>query len=692
MQRSGDQDLIGAFPSRPALQAAAFAHHQIEKGIAMNDFASATVVATASVDPSYAHLRTAGFATAGDGGGALYKRVATQPAHIGKIQSADGAWWEIAEPDVDVRMLGAKNDGSANATSIIQAALDVFGVITIAAGTYLINSLTIGSNKTIRTDGPRTILQQAAGQPPGTWPIVVAGSHVDLWPSGIKIIGNIATDTGEQYHAVLVRGATHISNIKLGDIHAKNIRGDGLLVGGLATARVDNLVFGDVLGENILRNAVSITGGENIAGGHVQANACGLFTVDLEPNPNSQPIRSVTLRSVKGAAVGLVGLDAQQTVEGVDIGVVDLDPSHTADSTPSYGRRATTVIYGIQGRNLRDARIRRFKARDISHAPFRYVYNLGELMGDAITFDHIDIVGCNGGETTYNALFQAQAVKRIIIGGGQAILLDATKKVLLGGLDSGIATTPDITLTTNGQVASACVRGRYRVEVNSAAGLNHIGDTKAVATAPGALASSFANGATVDGIVLATNDLVLIAGQTDARENGLYRVNATGAPTRLVTTGSGYFGGYVVIRQGTANAGKFFRCTNISVPVVGTTDITFAVLTSFDAYAFLRCASGRVEFSNIVLGRLAGFSTDMTFANLTATCGTFLFNTGADRHVAFDATLNGDYYALGSTARDHMKALRAGPVNLWTDGGIKLRVKNGIPTSDTDGIIVGTQS
>lgn len=40
-------------------------------------------------------LETRGYAAAGDGGGALYKKVVSEPAHAGKVQSADGAWWEL---------------------------------------------------------------------------------------------------------------------------------------------------------------------------------------------------------------------------------------------------------------------------------------------------------------------------------------------------------------------------------------------------------------------------------------------------------------------------------------------------------------------------------------------------------------------------------------------------------------------
>lgn len=48
----------------------------------------------------------------------------------------------------------------------------------------------------------------------------------------------------------------------------------------------------------------------------------------------------------------------------------------------------------------------------------------------------------------------------------------------------------------------------------------------------GALATAFENGDTVDGVVLATSDKILLKNQTASTENGVYTVNASGAPTR----------------------------------------------------------------------------------------------------------------------------------------------------------------
>jgi len=65
-------------------------------------------VQSANIPPILDFIRTAGYATAGDGGAALYKRVETEPTHPGKIQSADGAWWELVPyQQIRVEMFGA---------------------------------------------------------------------------------------------------------------------------------------------------------------------------------------------------------------------------------------------------------------------------------------------------------------------------------------------------------------------------------------------------------------------------------------------------------------------------------------------------------------------------------------------------------------------------------------------------------
>lgn len=89
-----------------------------------NDYPSRAAVALAQVPLVQIFLRTAGYAAAGDRGGALYKRVGSAPAHKACIEDALGNWWEIAEDVVTPYMLGAKPDGGTYTTQL-QDWLDV---------------------------------------------------------------------------------------------------------------------------------------------------------------------------------------------------------------------------------------------------------------------------------------------------------------------------------------------------------------------------------------------------------------------------------------------------------------------------------------------------------------------------------------------------------------------------------------
>lgn len=106
-------------------------------------------------------------------------------------------------------------------------------------------------------------------------------------------------------------------------------------------------------------------------------------------------------------------------------------------------------------------------------------------------------------------------------------------------------------------------------------------------TAAGTLASSFENGDTVDGITLATGDRILIKDQAAAEENGIYTVNATGAPTRAtdfdsLTPIDEINGAYTSVQEGTDNAGKVFVQTG-TVATIDTDAINFVFFNSSSA-------------------------------------------------------------------------------------------------------------
>lgn len=106
-------------------------------------------------------------------------------------------------------------------------------------------------------------------------------------------------------------------------------------------------------------------------------------------------------------------------------------------------------------------------------------------------------------------------------------------------------------------------------------------------TANGTLSTAFANGQTVDGVVLATDDRILIKNQTTASQNGVYVVQASGSPTRATdfNTSSEILLGTLYVSEGTANKGKWWHTTNTSTITIGTTSIVYAERTGMSSSA-----------------------------------------------------------------------------------------------------------
>lgn len=111
-----------------------------------------------------------------------------------------------------------------------------------------------------------------------------------------------------------------------------------------------------------------------------------------------------------------------------------------------------------------------------------------------------------------------------------------------------------------------------------AQGLDVKGSVRVATTGNGTLATAFANGQTVDGVVLATNDRILIKNQSTAAENGIYTVNASGAPTRAIDfdAWAEVPGAFTFVELGTANAESGWVCTSDQGGTLGSTAVNFA--------------------------------------------------------------------------------------------------------------------
>jgi hypothetical protein len=203
---------IEAFSSARDVQARAYGH----------DSKAALEAATVPAGIPLLFLRS--YAVAGDGGAANYKRVASEPMHAGKIQSADGAWWEIAEPVHNVRMFGATGDGSTDDTTAINnaveaAALRSVGRVHIPAGVYIISSGIGGeSNLSLTGDGiGSTTIKRAASTAAfnmTSWSLLSNFSIRDL-----TFDGNANNQTDLSGHGIRMNGVSefYIGNVRIVD-------------------------------------------------------------------------------------------------------------------------------------------------------------------------------------------------------------------------------------------------------------------------------------------------------------------------------------------------------------------------------------------------------------------------------------------------------------------------------------------
>ena len=126
--------------------------------------------------------------------------------------------------------------------------------------------------------------------------------------------------------------------------------------------------------------------------------------------------------------------------------------------------------------------------------------------------------------------------------------------------------------------------------------------TAAVLPAYGATATTLTetgNGAlTIDGYAVQTGDRILIKDETGGNRpnNGIYvATNAGSAGSQYVltraadfdTNGTTYAGSYVLVSNGTANAGASYSCTTSGPITFGTTNVTWAQFSSSDQISVL---------------------------------------------------------------------------------------------------------
>src|SRR6056300_509955 len=137
---------------------------------------------------------------------------------------------------------------------------------------------------------------------------------------------------------------------------------------------------------------------------------------------------------------------------------------------------------------------------------------------------------------------------------------------------------------------------------NLVAGLKTRIITRVATTANVDLTADLQNGDTIDGVTLSTGDKVLVKDQSNATQNGIYIVVASGTASRDpdFDTVEELAGQLAIVQEGSVGADRIFLCTTDNSGSIGSTDITFTRVTPSNTGTVTSVAvadSGSSEFT-----------------------------------------------------------------------------------------------
>lgn len=336
--------------------------------------------------------------------------------------NVEGALQEVGANITDVKSQLAKNAANivtiipsgTDDTTTIQSVLDNNDIPRLIDGTYYVSSLILNNNAKIITSGYKTILKQKSGVTDGTRILVIQGSNIVV--DEMIYEGNINTDTGEQNHGVYIRNNTNvIQNVLIKGIIAKNIRGDGLYIGGVTDYNPTNITIGDVSAVNCYRNGVSITAGINLKIGNIQSLQCGVLGVDLESDTQGGAINNVEIGNIITSNVGILASGGSYPyVQNVEIGFVECRKTK-AGSTPDYPTLDTDND-GITFRNARNIKIKGLDIDGFDRFAVQSIINVDDRYSDNIEIGSLVIANCSLNDVTYNSYVNMAGFNLVKIG------------------------------------------------------------------------------------------------------------------------------------------------------------------------------------------------------------------------------------------------------------------------------------
>ena len=401
-------------------------------------FDTVAAVNAATIDSTVNHCRTAGYYANGDGGGALYKRVASGATGVGtpRITSNSGAViWELAENIPNVKQYGARGDGTTNDTTAMQGAIDAMVAGDVlhfpkSSGAYMVDGLGFSGTSQNKTrlsfisDGAVIELRSGVGSK-NTAEIVTGEKY---YVRGLTFTGNKGTvspnpadDLTYRWHNGLYVGAVAtktLSDVKVEACTFENCHYVGLMIGSGPVAPGNLLpgIDGGTFANNVFLNS------ENGIAGGAQRNVTIANSVFRGNNSYSILIdKNSTWVSVVGNT-----MDTLDTSPNPTIGI--------------YVYEADYVT--VQGNSILDGKVGISVSTQAQHA---------SIVGNTITSTS------GNGITLQNTFFATVADNTISDAGQYGITVDtncsritvSNNVVSNAGFDNIHCQAPDVTIVGN---------------------------------------------------------------------------------------------------------------------------------------------------------------------------------------------------------------------------------------------------
>ncbi|PWJ80652.1 parallel beta helix pectate lyase-like protein [Pseudaminobacter salicylatoxidans] len=203
-------------------QAAAEAARDIAAGYASDAvsqgnvpiYATVAGMGALSVPTGIEGLRVNGFTATGDGGDALYRKVGAEPSHAAKFQSADGAWWEIAEQRITPAMIGVARNSALDQSPKLQAWLDVLRLTGaegyVPAGVYKLDTEISTNQSGLRVECHRKALFDMTASATSSFGVTVSGT--------IGVFANITVGNAQLGAARVRSTSVFAQSLAVGDV------------------------------------------------------------------------------------------------------------------------------------------------------------------------------------------------------------------------------------------------------------------------------------------------------------------------------------------------------------------------------------------------------------------------------------------------------------------------------------------